>query len=102
MRSAVLFAVALSACGGATSRPTPTPCEAEDAALRTASDALATCRATPPEPWRHEERYGALVASLDHYDGTLAFGDDGNEVVAEALAAELWAFLDELASDVVD
>ena len=104
LRSALAFFVVLSACGGAGSSgsTTPEPCADEDAALTAASEALATCRATPPEPWRHEEGYAHLVAALDHYSARVELEGDGDEVEAQALAAEAWSFLDELASDVVD
>ncbi len=104
LRHHLAFSLFLSACGGAGSSEstTPEPCAEEDAALASAREALATCRDTPPEAWRHEEGYAHLVASLDHYSARVELEGDGDEVEAQALATEAWSFLDELASDVVD
>jgi hypothetical protein len=104
LRPALAFSLFLGACGGAgaSGSTTPEPCADEDAALSAASEALATCRSTPPEAWRHEEGYAHLVAALDHYSTRLELEGDGDEVEAQAIATESWSFLDELASDVVD
>lgn len=101
---ASILGLLVAACGGAGTAhdTTPEPCAEEDAALSTATEALRVCRETAPEPWSHGPSYDALLAQLGEYETSLAFGDDGNEATAQAIAASAWSFFDELAGEVVD